>query len=93
MEAVTVKQNEFAGWVSANIWPDYLKMGEDESGERPRTIAFSPCTYEIAMKHIEKRNLNVKHGEDGHRVDDKRLMTMDVVFDDNIADDDWEIRW
>jgi hypothetical protein len=82
-----------AGWVSVTLWPAYLKTGKDEKGNRPSTIAFGPELHKGMMDLIKDRQYNTKLGPGQTPDKGNTFMGMDVVCDESLGDDGWEIRW
>ena len=89
----TMTSENLAGKISARIWPAYLKMGKDESGKRPATIALGIELHAEFIKLMENRNYNATPGPGQDLVPKNRLMDMKIIYDDNLADDEWELRW
>ncbi len=78
-----------AGWVSATLWPAYLKMGNDENGDRPATIAFGRELHTEMIKLTDNRQYTVK----GKEPPKDSMMGMHIVCDEALAEGEFEMRW
>ena len=87
----TMTTENLAGKISARIFVAYLK-GKKDKGRVPDRLALSLDLYSGVVNLVEKRQINVKCA-DGSKLSDNELFGVEFIWDDSLADGEWELRW
>jgi hypothetical protein len=89
----TMTTENLPGKVSTVLFPAYSKMGKDENGNRPATVAFGEELYTEIVKLMEVRQANVIGPDGKSALPNDKFMGMYVVYDEALAEGEFEIRW
>ena len=85
----TMTTENLAGKVSARIWPAFLKAKNNDERGLPTVMALSQELYTEMIKLVLSRQYSSKE----HPPDPDTMMGMKLIYDSELAEGEWELRW